>query len=216
MTDVLAERFAAVADDLDDGDWREIARRGNRRRLTAGAIAFVALAAVAAALAANDRWHFFDQGNGDVKAVTTIDYAGGRWTVELEVAPSGLGGATEILRSPAGKVVASAMGGPLLTPRGRTHVLVESSTYADRHGTIAFGLAAKEISAIRVVRRGGKTTSVATVAARPQLLGAARVWAVAVRGRISYLEALDEHGKRRARFDAPGSGGSIVGYTTSP
>jgi hypothetical protein len=84
MTDVLDERFAALADPTDDGDWLDVRRRARRphgRLLLAAAAAVAGIAAVAA-LAATDGW-IFSRSGSQVTGVTHVSFHGHTWTVSV-------------------------------------------------------------------------------------------------------------------------------------
>jgi hypothetical protein len=82
MTDLLAERFAAVADPRDDPDWLDVRRRARptRARLTIPVAAAVAAVAVAGALAAGGGW-IFSSSPRQVVAHTDVVVAGRSWRV---------------------------------------------------------------------------------------------------------------------------------------
>jgi hypothetical protein len=84
MTDVLAERLAALADRSDDSDWLDVRRRAHRRRrgyVVAGAAAAAAIVA-AAGLAAGGSW-LFSSHDRQVTAVTHVSLHGHTWRVAL-------------------------------------------------------------------------------------------------------------------------------------
>jgi hypothetical protein len=84
MTDVLIERFAALADTTNDGDWLDVRRRARRGRSRYAVPALAAAAAVvaAAALAAGGGW-LFSARNREVTAVTHVQLHGQDWRVSV-------------------------------------------------------------------------------------------------------------------------------------
>ena len=197
MTDILAERFAALADVRDDGDWRDVRRRARpRRRLMLAATLILAGACVAAAIAAVGGWHLFDRGAGVVEATETVDLPDGRWTVTVDLAPTGLGGLTSILRNPQHKIVMTANGDASFLPRNvrgsRVEHLAEVSAYAAGGRSIVFGVAGEQVARMRAVAPGHRA-EVATVEANPRLH--ARVWAVATSWRPRRLIVLGRDGR---------------------
>ena len=84
MTDVLVERFAALADSTNDGDWLDVQRRARSKRVRfAVPVALVAAAVVAAAaFAASSGWIFSSQG-GNLLGVTHVTVGGRVWRVTL-------------------------------------------------------------------------------------------------------------------------------------
>jgi hypothetical protein len=81
MTDVLAERFAALADHNDDSDWLDVRRRARRRTRLAVPLAAAGAAVVAAgAFAASSGW-LFSSHDGHVTARTEVALGGRAWHV---------------------------------------------------------------------------------------------------------------------------------------
>lgn len=81
MNDVLAERFAALADVHDDSDWLDVRRRARRRVRFAIPATLVAAAVVAAgAFAATGGW-VFSAHDRQVTARTDVVVAGRTWHV---------------------------------------------------------------------------------------------------------------------------------------
>ena len=82
MSDVLAERFAALADAHDDSDWLDVRRRARRRRarVVLPLAAAVAAAAAASAFAASGGW-IFSSSDRQVTARTDVVVGGRTWHV---------------------------------------------------------------------------------------------------------------------------------------
>jgi hypothetical protein len=84
MTDLVAERFAALAETTDDSDWLDVRRRARRRRARfVVPVALVAAAAIAAgAVAASGGWLFTGHDKA-VLATTHVTVGGQSWQVTL-------------------------------------------------------------------------------------------------------------------------------------
>ena len=85
MTDVLDERFAALTDRTDDGDWLDVRRRARQphhRRLLLATVAALAGIAAVTALAASGGWIFSRSGT-QVTGVTHVSFHGHTWTVSV-------------------------------------------------------------------------------------------------------------------------------------
>lgn len=84
MNDVLDERFAALTDPTDDGDWLDVRRRARRPRgrLLLAAAAVVAGLAAVTALAATGGW-IFSRSGSQVTGVTHVSFHGRTWAVSV-------------------------------------------------------------------------------------------------------------------------------------
>lgn len=81
MTDVLAERFAALSEVRDDSDWLDVRRRARRRRArVALPAAVIAAVAAASAFAASGGW-VFSSHDRQVTARIDVVVAGHTWHV---------------------------------------------------------------------------------------------------------------------------------------
>lgn len=81
MTDVLAERFAALADLHDDSDWLDVRRRARgRTRIVLPIAAVVAAVAAASAIAASGGW-VFSAHDRQITAQRDVTVAGRTWHV---------------------------------------------------------------------------------------------------------------------------------------
>ncbi len=81
MTDLLAERFAALSDLHDDSDWLDVRRRARRSgRLVLPVAAVAAAVAAAGAFAASSGW-VFSAHDRQVTARTEVTVAGRTWQV---------------------------------------------------------------------------------------------------------------------------------------
>jgi hypothetical protein len=82
MSDILADRFFAVADLADDGDWRDVRRRTRRgpRRWPATVLVVAAAAVVATvAVAANGGWIFTRSASAEPSFSRTFSFQGSAW-----------------------------------------------------------------------------------------------------------------------------------------
>jgi hypothetical protein len=114
MTDVLLERFAALADTHDDGDWLDVRRRARRwRRLAVPAAVVAAAAVAAAAVAATGGW-LFTSHDRQVTAVTHVALHGQTWRVAITT-----GGRLRVcvrLSHPGSLTVSAGCGGSATRP----------------------------------------------------------------------------------------------------
>lgn len=89
MTDVLAERFAVLADLGDDSDWLDVQRRARRRARFVLPAALVASAVLAvAAVAASSHWIFSTHAR-QVTAQTRVTVAGKTYRISISTKGAG-------------------------------------------------------------------------------------------------------------------------------
>ncbi len=197
MTDLLAERFAALADTTDDRDWLDVRRRARRgRRLVLPAAALVTAAAAAAALAAGG-WLFTAHSNG-VTATRTIAFHGSRYTLTVDTFSDGmLCLKLEGLR--ARKPISLCdVPVPLDSEARRrftTWLPLDTLKIGVPGGQIAFGAARHDITKITVTNSAGRTFATTTVATRPPARSSIRFWAIAAPGRIGSITAFNASGR---------------------
>ena len=88
MTDLLAERFAALVEPGQE-DWADVLQRARprRRRLTVAAVAVAAALVTAAAVVAAGGWLFTKHGD-TVSGQTSVQFHGAKYTVYAEVSPA--------------------------------------------------------------------------------------------------------------------------------
>ena len=187
MTDILAERFAALADTTDDGDWLDVRRRARPRRrwLAAGAAAAAAVAATAA-LAASGSWVFSHAGS-KVTAVTHVSFHGATWTVAVT---TGKAQWFCIRLTPGGGAAATKGCGMSLLPLPAVIQRLEVATrttpgfpfgglrYGDGAGELWFGTARADVTRIAITDDRGQVHSAQTVGAPASLRTATRFWAI--------------------------------------
>jgi hypothetical protein len=185
MTDVLAERFEAVADLHDDSDWTALARR---RRWPLAATAVVAAVVATAAFAGVGGWRFVHDQRGNVNAFGTVGLNGHHYKVEVDIPRDRRGRLTLVLRNSKTKLTLSGIG---------CRLLLEASSYETRDGTVYFGFAAETVRAVRV---GGVTTKTVESGAYRT-----RVWALGAPGHKRTVQALAAGG-HVLTAKTPGSG----------
>ncbi len=207
MTDVLAERFSALADATDDSDWLEVrrrARRGRRSALPTAALAAAALVA-ATAVAAGGGWLFTGHRNG-ATATRTISFHGTTYTLTVDTFADGA------LCMSLGKLHGPRLAHPCVVPvlsdsplkRALTTWLPVGHLVAEvRGGEVAFGAARPDIARVAVTNAAGKTFTTPTSAGPASLKPRLRFWAMAFPGRARRLTAFNAAGKVvvRTRLD---------------
>ena len=173
MTDVLADRFAAVADLHDDSDWTALSRR---RRWPIAATVVAAAVLATAALAGVGGWRFVHAGQ-DVNAFGTVVLNGHHYKVEVHIPRKRPMVVALVLRNGHDTLTLAGVG---------CRVLVQASTDRTKDGTVYFGFASELVRSVRV---GGVTTKTVESGAHRT-----RVWALGVPGRPRRIEALDANG----------------------
>lgn len=173
MTDVLADRFAGVADLRDDSDWTALSRR---RRWPFAATALVAAVLATAALAGVGGWRFVHAGP-DVNAFGTVVLNGHRYQVDVHIPHKRPMVLTLVLRNGHDTLSVHGVG---------CRLLVQASTYRTKDGTVYFGFASELVRAVRVGRVATKTVESGA--------NHTRVWALGVPGPPRRVEALDANG----------------------
>lgn len=190
MNDVLADRFAAVADSHDDSDWKAL--RPRRRWPVVAAVVAAGVVAAVAVAAVDGNWHFV-RSHRTVDASTTVELNGHRYSVAVYLAPNSTNGVTVALKNAHSFVLMSAAGA---ITRTRCQAVIGSNAYWTKDGAILFGISSERVRKVRV---GSVTTD--TVDAGAYLT---RVWALATPGRPKTIDALDAKGHllRKVPIDA--------------
>jgi hypothetical protein len=219
MTDILAERFAAIADTTSTGDWLDVRRRARRpRRHVALAITAAAAAvAAAAALAAGGGWLFTKHGVLTTGA-TQVQFHGKNYTLHALLLGQGRMFCLELsegsrMRLPA---IASGCGVSTLTIKGLPQRLLRPSAptglpfgaknWDQGGGQVWFGDARPDVASIEIVDANGRTVRAQT-AAPPTAKTAFRLWVIALpssTGRT--IAGYDAHGKLVLRRSIYGIG----------
>lgn len=198
MTDVLHERFAALADPIDDSDWLDVRRRARpgRRRHAIVAVAAIAALLAAAAVAAGDRWLFTSQAR-QVTAVTHVALAGRTWRVSLTTGPGRwLARSCVRLSSPGQQTVtggcgprASRLVGP---PFGARHFRVPG-------GQIWVGATVGFTRRISITDVNGHVYTTQAVDAPRGTKTPFRYWALALTAKARTITAYDARGRTISR-----------------
>lgn len=194
MTNVLHDRFGALADRDDDSDWGDVRRRARGRRgpVVAPLTTLAAAALAAAALAAGNGWLFRSHDRA-VTAVSTVSLHGRTWHVTLTTRP--LGGLSRFcvhLSGPAGATVAGGCGkapsrllGP---PFGARHFDVDG-------GQIWVGATVGFTRRIAITGTDGHVYSTVTIRAPRGTKTPFRYWALALGSRARSITAYSARGR---------------------
>jgi hypothetical protein len=213
MTDLLAERFARLADPTDDSDWHDVRRRAGRehRRYAIPIAAAVATIAVAAALAAGGGWLFTNGFGGNVQGTTQVEFHGNTYASQTLMAKGGRFFCILLLPHRAASwatdlndFVARGCGASVLTVKDLPQQLVPPSTptgpafgalrFDQSPGQIWFGDTRPTIHSIVITDTQGHAFRTRT-AAPPTMKTAFRVWIVALPSSTAQtIAGYDEHG----------------------
>lgn len=217
MTDLLAERFAALVEPAEQ-DWVDVLQRARpqRRRLKVAAVAVVAALVTAAAVVAASGWLFTKQ-DDTVNGQTVVQFHGANYTVYAEVGSGGrdlslvllkgkpsLAGVEQPLAFASGNYVLAAPGVPpepaLSNPPAPSGPPIAGTAYTRGGGEIVFGDARPDVGRVELRDRKGHTFSAATAAAPLQFQDAFRVWVIALpASTATTISAYDKHGKLMMR-----------------
>jgi hypothetical protein len=217
MTDLLAERFAALVEPGQQ-DWADVLDRVHPRhqRLAITAVVCAAALIAAAAVAAAGGW-LFTKHSDSVSGQTSVQFQGETYTVSAEVVTGGrylilfLGKGTN---SPAsgrqpiafasGNYVLAAPGVPaepaLPNPPSPSGPPIAGNAYVHGGGEIVFGDARPDVGRVELRDRRGRVFSAKTAAAPLQFQDAFRVWVIALpSSTAAAISAYDNHGKLMLR-----------------
>ena len=218
MTDILAERFAAIADTTGTGDWLDVRRRARRPhvRIVLGGAAAAAAVAAAAALAAGGGWLFTSHGPLTTGS-TQVQFHGTTYTLHALILARGRTFCLELsrgtkLRLPA---IANGCGVSTLTVKGLPQRLLPraaptglpfgAKNWDSGGGQVWFGDARPDVASIEIVDTSGHTFRAQTAAPAPKT--AFRLWVIALpssTGRT--IAGYDAHGKLVLRRSIYGIG----------
>jgi hypothetical protein len=189
MTDILFERFAALADLTDDSDWLDVRRRARHRHLqiAVAAAAAVAVAVVTAGLAATGGW-VFSTHDHKVTAAATVSLNGKTWNVSVTsmrfgrlcFRVAGPGGPAPTCSGPLGTLVRAR-------PLGAVKVNVPG-------GQIWLGATIGFTRRVAITNDRGQMYTTDTIAAPKTTKTPFRYWALAVAGTAESLTAYDAKG----------------------
>jgi hypothetical protein len=201
MTDVLTERFAALADLRDDSDWLDVRRRARRRRTRVAlpvAVVAAALAATAAFAAVNGNWIFRTQ-DGTVTARTQVSLAGRTWQVSLKtLAPE----ISVCLQAASGTTVRSmcqaglrrSTNVPIGAPYGALHLNVAG-------GQLWMGITLGFVRRVSITDATGRGYSTPTIDAPRAAKTPFRYWAIAIANPpAKAISAYDDQGRKLPRY----------------
>jgi hypothetical protein len=180
MNDVLAARFAALADTRDDSDWLDVRRRARRthRRVAVAVAAGVAAVIATAAVAAGGGWIFSAHGPR-LTAVTRVSLHGTTWRVEL----------TRLCLRVSGGATAQDCGRALPPPFGARHVDVDG-------GQIWAGETVGFARRISIADAAGTVHTASAVKAPRGTKTPFRYWVIALDGtKATSITAYDAHGR---------------------
>ena len=188
MTDVLRERFAALADPTDDSDWLDVRRRARhahtRLAVTVGSAAAVLVAT--AALAAGGGW-LFSTHDRQVTAATSVSLNGKSWRVSIT---SGTFGRVCFrIGEPAGKTTCLGRLGEL----GRARPFGAAGSRV-AGGQIWVGATIGFARRVVITDSAGRTYTANAIAAPRGTRTPFRYWALAVAGTANSITAYDAHG----------------------
>lgn len=192
MTDVLFERFSALAEP-GDGDWSEVRRRARRARLRVAVPAAAAAAAIvaAAALAATGGWVFSTR-DRHVTAKTQITLAGRTYHVSMSTRGAGRLCFDVSASGAATSVGCRGSGGQprLGPPFGGLRLDVPG-------GQIWMGATVGFARRISITDVSGRVHSTQTIAAPHGTKTPFRYWAIALAGtKARSITAYDAKGRR--------------------
>ncbi|MGN6798106.1 MAG: hypothetical protein ACTHKS_08155 [Gaiellaceae bacterium] len=191
MTDILVERFAALADPTDDSNWLDVRRRARRAqtRVAVAAAVLAATVAVATALAAGSGW-VFNTHQHRVTAATSLSLNGSTWKVSIT---SGAFGRLCFRISGASATPSAACTGRL----GGLHharpfgAVVSKISGGQLWAGASIGFARR----ISITTTEGRSYTADTMAAPKGTKTPFRYWAIAVTGTASSITAYDAHGR---------------------
>jgi len=200
MTDVLAERFAALADAHDDSDWLDVLRRARRRRFVLP-VALVAAAVVAAgAVAASGHWTFTTHAQ-HVTATTNVSVGGKAYRVSLTTEGAGVACFTI---APPGRRSCAVVGSGTLTIKDGNNWMTLAAPGPPFHavrlrvpgGQIIAGASIAFARRIAIYDAHGRVYSTQTVAAPRGTKTPFRVWAIGLKGTTArVIVAYDARGR---------------------
>jgi hypothetical protein len=206
MTDILADRFVAIADREDDGSWRDVRRRAEtrgRRRWVAPAVAVAAVVLAAVAVAANGGWVFKRAPGSEPSFARTFAFQGASWSLvgyadgDGRIACFSVG-RTEALLARRQRCSTALMRLPGLSSPLAGRVPITKTGWSSRGGEIWFGDALPSVARVAVTDTRGKTfvAPAVPVPTLPHPTVRFRLWLVALpSSQAVSIAAYDRHGK---------------------
>jgi hypothetical protein len=198
MSDLLADRFLAIADLADDGDWREVRGLAGRRARRRGAVLLAAAAAAvvtAVAVAATSGWVFRRAPNAEPSFARTFAFHGARWSLTGYL--TGNGELSCFRLGPAG--TAKPPGTTCLeAPLGWRSPTGTTVGFDHRGGQIWFGDARASVARVVITDSRGRTFSApaVTTPTLPYPTARFRLWLIALpSSTAATIAAYDRRGK---------------------
>jgi hypothetical protein len=209
MTDILADRFFAIADVADDGDWRDVLRRAGRarrRRRTAVLVVAVAGIVTALAVAANGGWIFGHEAYSEPSFSRSFSFHGARWSVGGYLTSEGRVSCFSIGRKETREPARAKCRVYLLAPPGMVRARAITTIHDDqRGGQIWFGDARSAVTRVTITDDRGRTFTAAAVTSPtlPHPTARFRLWLIVLPSSTAItIAAYDSHGKRLYRRPA--------------
>jgi hypothetical protein len=193
VTDLLAERLAALEDTYDDRDWRDVRRRARPPRRTAVVAAgAAAIACVAAATVGAANGWLFTTHDRLVSATTHVSFQGQRWSIAITT-----GGRLRVCvhaARPGGLTIAAGCGPSSAAPLA---LLVGATRHIDvGGGQIWVGSALGFTRRITIVDTAGNVHSARPVAPPRGTKTPFRYWLIALdSGRAKSITVTGAHGR---------------------
>ena len=201
MSDVLAERFAAIADRADDGSWRDVRRRARvgvgRRRVAVLVVALAGAVAAAAALAVNGGWVFKRAPSAEPSFARTFPFQGASWSVVGYLDGDGRVSCFSVGRTEALLARRERCSIHLTRPRRSSRPITKTG-WSSRGGEIWFGDARPSVARVAVTDTRGRTFTAPAVTAPtlPDPIVRFRLWLIALpSSKAVSIAAYDRHGK---------------------
>lgn len=221
MSDILADRFLAIADFADDGDWGDVRRRAGanvRRRRAAVLVAAAALVVTAVAIAAGNGWVFKRPPLAEPSFARTFSFHGASWSVVGYLDSEGRVSCYSVGRTETLLAARTRCRTHLMTPPGVAHFPPGRplTLYGSLHGggQILLGDARSSVARVSVTDTRGRTVTVSTTLAPtlPDATTRVRLWLIVLpSSRAISIAAYDRHGRRLFRgppgrpYEPPGN-----------
>lgn len=215
MSDILADRFLAITDLADDGDWLEVKRRAAhpvRRRWVVGGTAAVAVVLAAVAVAATNGWIFKRAPYAEPTFAKTFAFQGASWSIVGALDGNGAlscfdVGRTEAVLAARGRCRVFLVTPPGGSPFSRSGPLT-MLRWPHRGGEIWFGETRSTVARVEITDSRGRTVAAPTVAAPtlPYPTAHYRLWLIPLPSSLAVsVAAYDRRGKLLYRGAPPGA-----------
>ena len=206
MSDLLADRFLAIADLADDGDWGDVRRRAGanarHRRVPLLAAALAAVVVTAVAFAASGGWIFKRAPYAEPSFAKTFSFQGASWSLVGYLDGNGgltcfSVGRTDALLSARPECRIHLMTPPGFSPFSANEPLRELD-WAHGRGEVWFGEARATVARVSITDSRGHTFTAPAVSAPtlPDPTAHYRLWLIALPTSWAVsISAYDRHGK---------------------